>query len=448
MRTSYLTLLHRGWIALAILLSSIHLAWSQDELSTIYLLDGRGMEGSLAGIEGDRLSWRLASGVGSTSIPLSSIDRIEFPEPQIWQEIMEAFEDGEYEKAAAAFDKIARQKTRGTFYPAPGNFATLSQRRLLDCYRAMRKWPELRYIARNIEWDKLPRAERDVEPLMNCWAAIGGSEWDKALELADEAAKHGAGWASELGLVRALAYKGKGDPNSAVIALAEIFGPYPGLDRELARDALREASTILANNPQRKPELHAMVHIYAALFGNGEIWEDAPPYFQELLKEPIQVEAPTVMRKKTAGAGGGKGAIMVRYVEIHNKRKGNMTLAEVQVFTDDGNVAGQGKASHANSKATVRRRGAERAIDGSIAGGTDANSYSETNGNVWKLDLGSALKVNEVVIWARGGPFMSELDGCDLILKDGAGKQVFSKTDIPFVDERNHTVTVNGTSDE
>ncbi len=433
-------LLVSGWAGLfagLYLLPSV----AAQELSTVYLLDGRGLEGSVDRVTDTSLHWKLASGVGSTIIPLASVDRIEFPQPDLWQEVMAAFEEGKYKEAESIFVKISKQRTSATYYPAPGNFATLSERRLLDCYRQLRDFEELRYIARKIEWDKLPRAEREAAPLMACWAAIGGSEWDEALKLADIAEEKSSGWASELGLIRALSYKGKGEPSEAVVALAEIFGPYPGLDRDLAREALMEASTILANDPERKPELTAMVHTYAALYGRGDIWEGASSYLEELLSEDIAVDAPSMNKgaqaqKKTAEPEDD--SIYARYVRVEMPENGAIQIAEVEVFTEDGNIAPSGDASQ---NETLDKRGAAKAIDGNTAGAYSADTFSSGKG-WWELDLKAGTRINTITIWGRTGRQRGSLDGFDLVLLDGSRQEVFSKRDNPF-EELNLTIQVN-----
>ena len=74
---------------------------------------------------------------------MDQVDYVEFEQLAIWPQIMEAFNNGEYERALKGFEPISNTRTGATHYPAPGNFATLAERRLLDCYRKLRRWKDV-----------------------------------------------------------------------------------------------------------------------------------------------------------------------------------------------------------------------------------------------------------------------------------------------------------------
>tara|TARA_R110002096_G_scaffold316010_22_gene510472 strand:+ start:3874 stop:5136 length:1263 start_codon:yes stop_codon:yes gene_type:complete len=396
---------------------------------SLYLRDGRTLEGTYAGDAGDRLNWQMEA--GSTSVPMNQVDYIDFPAPRVWEEMMTAFGNGDYAAAAVGFAPVSNNKTRATYYPAPGNFANLAERRLLDCYRKTRNWGELRYVFMKSEWEKLPIMEREIRPVMAVWAAIGGEEWDQALKLADEAERQIPGMANELGFARAMAYKGKGDSKGAVIALAEAFGPHPGMDRAMAEEALAEAANILREDPERQPELQALVHIYAGLFGQGKLWDGAPPLFQELLAKAIDTGGAPTTSKRPAKTAPTEGQTLVRYVQIRkqgNQRWG-LSVGEVEVMSGGYNIAKEGEARLSDPRAEGFL--AEYGIDGKTdkPGHFSATRMSVEN-PYWELDLGEVVPVDSVVVWSainHAGEVADSLGKFQLKLFDGDRQEVFAR---------------------
>jgi azurin len=133
-----------------------------------------------------------------------------------------------------------------------------------------------------------------------------------------------------------------------------------------------------------------------------------------------------------------------RFVRIELPRRGTLTLAEVQVFSEEKNIASKGQATQ-SSVANGGR--ASRAIDGRTDGfwASFTQTHTEENENNpwWELDLGSDQPVDSVVVWNRtDGELGKRLDGFTLTILDGNRREVFVKNGIPAPAE-NVRITVN-----
>lgn len=92
-----------------------------------------------------------------------------------------------------------------------------------------------------------------------------------------------------------------------------------------------------------------------------------------------------------------------RYVRIELPGKAALNLAEVQVFSDGGNLALKGEASQSS---TSTGGTAALAIDGNTDGDMPKTaSVSHTDGRKtnpwWQLDLGQDMPIESIVIWNR-----------------------------------------------
>jgi Protein of unknown function (DUF1553)/Protein of unknown function (DUF1549)/NedA-like, galactose-binding domain len=125
-----------------------------------------------------------------------------------------------------------------------------------------------------------------------------------------------------------------------------------------------------------------------------------------------------------ADDGAGQGELSTRYVRI--ELPGNdrfLSLAEVQVFTGDENIARQGTASQSS---TAYDGPAELAIDGNTDGhffNAQSTTHTEQSSDPWwELDLGEAHHVDRIVVWNRTDSegIGSRLNGFRLVLLDAA----------------------------
>ncbi len=122
-----------------------------------------------------------------------------------------------------------------------------------------------------------------------------------------------------------------------------------------------------------------------------------------------------------------------RFVRIELPRKGTLSLAEVQVFSQGKNIAGSGKTKQ---QSTAFDGADKRAIDGNTNGNYGENSVTHTTENVanpwWELDLGSEQAIETIAIWNRtDGPHGNRMEGFDLTILDASRQPVFKKSGNP-----------------
>jgi len=261
--------------------------WAQGGPAVVHLKNGQTREGNVVSVTSDRVELRLPNmNTGSVGIPYREMLYVDFPDTTPWNEAMSLFYARDYTEAARKFAEIAGKRNAANFYPAPGNFATLAERYQLECYRRANLPSEMPSVVRRIEWDKLPPAERDVQPVVEVWSALGGKQWDQVLSLAEEAGKKlspGAPLAAELAYLRGIALESSNKPAEALIAYGEVIGVFPGQNRRQASDAIQRSALLLQGNTFREAELKALVQIYAKSFGNGKLWKGAPTELQVLV---------------------------------------------------------------------------------------------------------------------------------------------------------------------
>tara|TARA_R110002049_G_scaffold2750_7_gene22097 strand:- start:42662 stop:46042 length:3381 start_codon:yes stop_codon:yes gene_type:complete len=124
-----------------------------------------------------------------------------------------------------------------------------------------------------------------------------------------------------------------------------------------------------------------------------------------------------------------------RFVRIELPGTGRiLQIAEVQVFSDGNNIAGEAIASQSS---TFPGGDADHAIDGNTDGDFAADSVAHTKAeaNPWlEIDLGEAKPIDKIVVWNRtdGGPSIRRrLNQFRLSLLDSDRREVFSRDDNP-----------------
>jgi putative heme-binding domain-containing protein len=146
--------------------------------------------------------------------------------------------------------------------------------------------------------------------------------------------------------------------------------------------------------------------------------------------EPLLAGLPKELAPK---APGGKSTFG-RYVRIELPgRERTLTLAEVEVFSQDRNVARQGKASQKN---TAYGGDASKAIDGKTSGnygdGGQTHTQENTSNPWWEVDLGSEIPIQKIVIWNRtDGTLGTRLNGFTLKVLDKDRTVVFQREKLP-----------------
>ncbi len=300
-----------GWVPVlgALLLSWLSLgsqdARAQAEIK-VHFRNGTIMDAMLSGISDQAISVRTTGATSSIDIAYGQIDYVQWPESELWMQATRFYEQEQYEEAIPLFKRLADQNNRTTYYPAPGNYATLGHRRMIDCYRKLGNGTEVARLLKTLETDKLPAGERELPPVLSAWAEAGAENWPKVLEICESATEvsPASGQGIELAYLKGMALKHSGEPGRAAIAFASAYTLNAGTDSLVSRRALAEASAILEQNEDRYPELKAQVHLYATLFGEGSLWEGSSPLAQTALAEPLEVgEAALGQAGRTATPG-------------------------------------------------------------------------------------------------------------------------------------------------
>lgn len=122
-----------------------------------------------------------------------------------------------------------------------------------------------------------------------------------------------------------------------------------------------------------------------------------------------------------------------RYVRIDiPDRVEYLHLAEVEVFQDDANIAGQGRAEQSS---LFMNAAAALAIDGNTdgnwAGGSVSHTHSE-HAPWWELDLGRMQNINRIVVHNRiDGGLAARLQGYRITILDADRQMVWQRDDLP-----------------
>ncbi len=118
-----------------------------------------------------------------------------------------------------------------------------------------------------------------------------------------------------------------------------------------------------------------------------------------------------------------------RFVRVELPRRGTLTLAEVEVFNGDRNVA---RGARATQSSTTNGGNAGNAVDGRTDGvfgsGTQTHTAENSDRPWWEVDLGGDQAVDSVVVWNRTeGDLGRRLDGFTLVVLDRDRQEVFRK---------------------
>lgn len=118
-------------------------------------------------------------------------------------------------------------------------------------------------------------------------------------------------------------------------------------------------------------------------------------------------------------------------IELSGKQR-TLTLAEVEVYAGNDNLARAGKASQINVAA-----GGEpgRAIDGNADPEYGKNGQTHTQEGIenpwWEVDLGSPKAIDRIVVFNRGDGLAGRLKGFRLTILDGERQEVFKVENQP-----------------
>ena len=189
-----------------------------------------------------------------------------------------------------------------------------------------------------------------------------------------------------------------------------------------------------------KPEMYAGFE--SPIPANNNTRGDEPKKPGAKKQDDKKAEAATTTKAAAPSLDAGKAARFVRIELPGDKRI--LTLAEVEVISAGGNVAGGGKASQSSTHGGAV---AARAIDGNKdpnwgKGGQTHTSNAGEKDPWWEVDLGQPIAVEKIQVWNRSG-FESRLDGFTLKLLDAERKEVFRVSNLAapefvVIDVKNH----------
>lgn len=256
---------------------------------TLRLKNGQSVSGDLVSVGNYSVEYRLEGGAASLSQPFAEIQTIDFPEPDLWLEGQDAFESGDLAGALTAFSKLTGSGPAVTFYPAPGNYRTRAQRKLVDCYRRQRNAGAIAKTLTEIEWSKLPPEEQKDIPLLKLWSALGEDQVEQTAKLAAEMdSKIPIEDPSfpEFSYIRGKMAAQMGATAGALRHFGACYG-LPTPDTALAKDAIKESITLLAELPEREAELRALTHLYTTLCDPKGLWEEAPDAAKAAMAEEL-----------------------------------------------------------------------------------------------------------------------------------------------------------------
>ena len=258
--------------------------------ATVHLKNGLIQQVQIRAVNNNGIQWTGRNTPNPKVLPHSEIARIDFPEPDLWKQGNRFFYAGDYPKAIAAFSSLAKNPV-GNFYPAPGNYTSRAQLRLIDCFRETGNAKGIAEVAAALKAESLPPTLRGQMDVIACWAELSQGNWEAAITQVDALEANPILPArSDLGYIKAVALENTGRTREAITAYGAAYTVDFGGSRELAKRSIQSAIQLLlaANDEGRAGELLSLVHTYAKVYNEGELWEGAPAKAVELLNKELE----------------------------------------------------------------------------------------------------------------------------------------------------------------
>ena len=227
----------------------------------------------LVAVDRGQVQWKMSAAATQVQIFLrSQIEFVDFPPTNEWEAAEEAI--GLYQ------DVIAEPVSQ--FYPMPGNFSSLAQVRLLDCFRLQMNTEAIGLQAQVVRdgITDLPPSYREVKPEVVAWVAMSKQQWQAAVDALEVVEVQ----TPETCLIRGMALEELGQTEEAIRQYSGCYVLNFGGPIEMTKESLRRSASLLASlkSEHRQPELQAQVKIYRDLFGKGSLWEGAPDWLIKL----------------------------------------------------------------------------------------------------------------------------------------------------------------------
>ncbi|MGE3311904.1 MAG: PVC-type heme-binding CxxCH protein [Limisphaerales bacterium] len=126
-------------------------------------------------------------------------------------------------------------------------------------------------------------------------------------------------------------------------------------------------------------------------------------------------------------AGTSRQATGGRFVRVELPRRGTLTLAEVEVFSDGANIARRGTATQSStSNGGDPGRAIDGRHDGSFGSGTQTHTRENDRRPWWEVDLGAEYPIESIVLWNRTDDTLGRrLDGYSLVVLNNGRSEVF-----------------------
>jgi len=162
----------------------------------------------------------------------------------------------------------------------------------------------------------------------------------------------------------------------------------------------------------------------------SDVLNAVPLVLDPSLRAPLRSKVEALARAVPAELGGGaRRAGNGRYVRIELPRRGTLTLAEVEVFNGERNVA---QGAKARQSTTSNSGDAGKAVDGrndgSYGSGTQTHTAEDGDRPWWEVDLGGDQSIDAVAVWNRTDADLGRrLDGFTLVVLDRDRREVFRK---------------------
>jgi len=252
---------------------------------TVEIENGQTMQidWSLVKIESDNFIWKLNTDTSDeAAMPIESIESIRFPATEEWREANRLLNEGSLAKAAAAFRQIAAQR-EANHYPIPGNFASLAELGLLDCYNLLNDTEKVteQYTKLQGMLETLPKTRRTFTTEIQTIAAIGAEDWQHARELVTQFKDFDI----EKDYFTGRIAESSGDYKAAYYAYVKTYSLYFSAKKHLAADALKRSIELIHSErfEIRRDQLQVGLNLYADLFGKDNRWAETSAEIQKML---------------------------------------------------------------------------------------------------------------------------------------------------------------------
>jgi hypothetical protein len=252
---------------------------------TVQVNNGQKMtlDWSLVEIQSDKFLWKLnPDDSDAASMPIESIESIRFPVTDEWREANQLFRSGLLTEAAEAFRNIAAQR-EANHYPIPGNYASLAELNLLECYNRLSDTEKVteQYSKLQSMLKTLPKSRRTFSTEIQTIAAIKTEDWQHARELVAQFKD----FEIEQDYFAGRIAESSGDDKAAYHAYVRTYSLYFSAKKHLAADALKRSIELIQSGRVeiRKDQLQVGLKLYADQFGTGILWPEASAEMLKIL---------------------------------------------------------------------------------------------------------------------------------------------------------------------